>query len=224
MNHTDALQTFAAEKYLLNELPAPIREEFEAHFFECEECAMDVRTGAAFVGQARTELRSASQGASARKTRSLFSFFTLPLAGVLVAAMAVIVVYQNVVTLPQLRGEVATANVPAVVTATSLIGAASRGTDVPSATASKGQPLFLNVDVPTDDRFSSYKLTINDPAGSPAGAIDVSPDQAKNTLLVRMPGNEVRNGTYTLTVEGIQAGAGPAFKLAQYRFRVLNAN
>jgi len=33
MNHTDALQTFAAEKYLLNELPAPIREEFEAHFF-----------------------------------------------------------------------------------------------------------------------------------------------------------------------------------------------
>jgi len=224
MNHTDALQTFAAEKYLLNELPAPAREEFEEHFFECPECAMDVRTGAAFIGQARTELRFVSQSASATRKRSLFSFFTLPLAGVLVAAMAVLVVYQNVVTLPRLRGEVAAANAPAVLSATSLIAAASRGTDLPSATVSKGQPLILNVDVPTDDRFSSYKLTLVDPAGSPAGTIDVSPEQAKNTLLVRLPANQIRDGNYALLVEGMQEGGKPAVRLTQYRFRVLNAN
>ena len=223
MNHSEALQTFAAEKYLLNELSGVQRDEFEEHFFECQECAMDVRSAAAFIAQARTELRPAPQDSPAKR-RSFFTFFSLPLAGVLVAGMAAVVIYQNVVTLPRLRSEVATANAPAIVSATSLIGSASRGTDMPSATASQGKPLFFNVDVPTDDRFSSYQLAFYTPGGSRLDVIDVSPDQAKNTLLVRLPAHEVQNGVYSLSVEGTQGGGKPAVKLAQYRFRVLNAN
>jgi anti-sigma factor RsiW len=223
MNHTDALQTFAAEKYLLNELPAPLRDEFEDHIFECQECAMDVRAGMAFIGQASTELQCAPQSAAAKR-RSFFSILVLPLAGALVTAMAAVVVYQNAVTLPRLRTEVAVASAPAALPATSLIGGATRGAEMPSATVSNGQPLFLYVDVPTDDQFSSYRLAFYDPAGSRTGTIPVSLDQAKNTLLVRLPATGVHNGIYTLAVEGMPGGDKPAVKLAQYRFRVLNGN
>lgn len=224
MNHSEALQTFAAEKYLLNELSGAARDEFEEHFFECQECAMDVRTAAAFIAQARTELRPAPEDSTAVKRRSFFTFFSLPLAGVLVAGMAAVVVYQNVVTLPRLRSEVAAASAPAALSATSLIGSDSRGTDMPSTVVSHGQPLFLNVDVPTDDRFSSYELFFYTPRGSRLDAIGVSPDQAKNTLLVRLPAHDIQNGVYTLAVEGAQGAGKPTVKLAQYRFRVLNGN
>lgn len=223
MNHSEALQTFAAEKYLLNELSGPERDEFEEHFFECEECAMELRTGAAFVGQARTEIRSASLGAPAPRRRS-FSLFTLPLAGVLVAGMAIVVIYQNVVTLPRLRGELALVNAPAVLPATSLVGGASRGTDLPTATVTAGQPLFLNLDVPTDDRFSSYELAFYNPAGLPARTITVSQNQARNTLLIRLPAEEIHKGICTLAIQGVPQGGGPPQKIAQYRFQVLNGN
>ena len=56
MDHGEALQQMAAERYLLNELTPDAREAFEAHFFECSECALDLRAGAAFVEEAKTQL------------------------------------------------------------------------------------------------------------------------------------------------------------------------
>ncbi len=224
MNHVEALQGFAAEKYLLNELPAGLRDEFEEHFFECQECALEVRVGAAFIGQTRTELQSALRSAPVAKRRSFLSMLALPLAGALVTAMAIVVVYQNAVTLPRLRGEVAAADAPAVLQATSLIGGASRGTEVPTATVSTGQPLLFYVDVPTDNRFSSYRLAFHTPSGSVAGTIHVSPEQARNSLLVRLPASEVHSGIYTLAVEGMQESGGLPVELVQYRFRVQNGD
>lgn len=223
MNHNDALQTFAAEKYVLNELAGQERDEFEEHFFECQECALDVRSGAAFIRQARRELEAAPQQAPAPR-RSFFSMFSMPLAGLAMAGLAMVVVYQNAVTLPALRGQLASANAPVVLSTTSLIGGASRGGDLPSVDATGARLLFLNVDVPTDDRFSSYQLKFSDQAGTSEGTVDVSPEQAKNTLLVRLPANGIHDGINTLVIEGVSGGSNPAVKLAQYRFRVLNAH
>jgi hypothetical protein len=47
MTHTEAVQTFAAERYLLDEMSEPERFSFEDHYFSCLECAEDVRAGAA---------------------------------------------------------------------------------------------------------------------------------------------------------------------------------
>jgi hypothetical protein len=150
--------------------------------------------------------------------------FSLPLAGLVMAGLAMVVVYQNAVTLPGLRGQLAVANAPAALSTTSLIGGASRGGDMPSVDAVAGQPLFLNVDVPTDDRYSSYELKFSDEAGAGEGTVPVSPDQAKNTVLVRLPANEIHSGVHTLVIEGVTGSGSPAVKLAQYRFRVLNAH
>jgi anti-sigma factor RsiW len=56
MTHDEAIRVKAAEQYVLGELPLPIRDEFEEHFFDCEECALDVTAAAAFVDNARAAL------------------------------------------------------------------------------------------------------------------------------------------------------------------------
>ncbi len=43
MTHVEAVHTHATERYLLDEMTELEREAFEAHFFECPECADDVK-------------------------------------------------------------------------------------------------------------------------------------------------------------------------------------
>jgi hypothetical protein len=45
MTHADAVRTLAVERYLLDEMPEIERFAFEDHFFDCVECADDLRTG-----------------------------------------------------------------------------------------------------------------------------------------------------------------------------------
>ena len=60
MDHNKAVRLLALERYVLGELPPPLRDEFEAHYFECEECAEDVRAAAEFVDNVRAVLRFAA--------------------------------------------------------------------------------------------------------------------------------------------------------------------
>ncbi len=55
MDHRDALQRSAVERYLLAELSPAERDEFEEHFFDCAECTSDLKTTAAFLDGARAE-------------------------------------------------------------------------------------------------------------------------------------------------------------------------
>ena len=53
MDHNEALRLHAVEKYALGELPPSQRDEFEEHFLECQECALDVNAAAEFeIGRA----------------------------------------------------------------------------------------------------------------------------------------------------------------------------
>ena len=56
MNHDEAIRLKAAEKYLLGELSAELRDQYEDHYFGCAECAQDIRTGAVFIDNARDVL------------------------------------------------------------------------------------------------------------------------------------------------------------------------
>ena len=47
MTHADAVRTLAHERYLLDEMSEIERFAFEDHFFDCIDCADEVRTGSA---------------------------------------------------------------------------------------------------------------------------------------------------------------------------------
>ena len=56
MNHSEAVEMMATERYLLGELSPELREAFEEHYFDCQECALDLRAEAAFVDAAKMQL------------------------------------------------------------------------------------------------------------------------------------------------------------------------
>ena len=43
MDHQEAVRQKATERYLLDELDPELRDQFEEHLFDCQDCALDVR-------------------------------------------------------------------------------------------------------------------------------------------------------------------------------------
>ena len=60
MDHNEALQLQAAEKYVLGELSYALREQYEEHCCECLECMKDLIAAATFVNTARHMCREES--------------------------------------------------------------------------------------------------------------------------------------------------------------------
>ena len=65
MTHQQALDTMAAERYLLDEMTEIEKHAFEEHFFDCADCAHEVRLGE----QIRVEVRSSGMRDSRFGTR-----------------------------------------------------------------------------------------------------------------------------------------------------------
>lgn len=57
MEHDEAVRSRAAERYVSRELSPAEQNAFEEHFFDCRECADDVRFETAFAANARAVLR-----------------------------------------------------------------------------------------------------------------------------------------------------------------------
>ena len=57
MDHDDAIRSHAAERYVAGELAPPECDAFEEHFFDCRECAEEVRWEQIFAANARAVAR-----------------------------------------------------------------------------------------------------------------------------------------------------------------------
>jgi Putative zinc-finger len=206
MNHFESTESRAVEKYLLGEMSPVERDAFEEHFFDCPECAADLRATASFLDTAK---------------RSRFVLQWPVLAWAALAASLLVTAYQNIVVYPHLTREIAQLSAPEVLPSLSLVNGNSRGGGEASAvTVSKAKPFLLLVDVPTQDRFMGYTCSLYSPSGSLAWQVEVSAQEAKDTVSIRVPGVEKVSGTYTLVVRGDadRASTGPAIELAHYRF------
>jgi len=57
MEHDEAIRSLAAERYVARELSPAEQDAFEAHFFDCRECAEDVRFELTFAANVRAVSR-----------------------------------------------------------------------------------------------------------------------------------------------------------------------
>jgi hypothetical protein len=223
MDHQAAIQSTAVEKYLLNEMSSPECDAFEEHYFDCPECAADLRATAAFLDAAKEELKAAPATVpkleAAGKPRSVLQWKPV-LAWTALAASLLVTAYQNIVVYPHLAREVAQLKTPEILPSLSLVSGNSRGAEAPSIAMSKGQPFLLLVDIPTQDRFLSYTCSLYSPSGVPVWHVQVSSQEAKDTVSIRVPAIEKVAGTYTLLVQGDpdRASVGPLVDLAHYHF------
>ncbi len=213
MDHTQVLQLGAVEKYLLNELPPDVRDEFEEHFFDCSDCATDLKATAAFMDAARKELgfqkaaRKPATPIHARQAQMGGRWRSMLIAGALAASLLVLL-YQNVVVYPHYKGEIAQLQTAEILPAISLVGTNSRGgAATPRAVVRQGRPFLMQLDLPTQNRFTSYTCKLYSPSGSVIWQVLVSSERARDTVTISGPAQDNTSGTYTLAVHGNTDGS-----------------
>ena len=218
MDHRQATQLMAVEKYLLQELAGEERDQFEEHFFDCQECATDLGATVAFMEAAKREFRlnPVPKPAVAPKGKSGLAVLRPVIAWSALAASLLVIAYQNVVVYPHFKSEIAELKAPEILPSLSLVNANSRGGQVPEVTVGASRPFLLLLDIPTQDGFSSYTCLLYSPSGSLSWQLDVSPQLAKDTVPVRVPSADKSPGDYTLVVQG-NTDRG-AVDLQRYRF------
>lgn len=222
MDHQQATQLMAVEKYLLQELAPEERDQFEEHFFDCPECATDLGASVAFVEAAKREFRlnPVPKPASAPKGKSGLALLRPAIAWSALAASLLVIAYQNVVVYPHFKSEIAELKAPEMLPSVSLVNDNSRGGQAPAITVAPGHPFLLTLDIPTEDRYSSYTCLLYSPAGSIAWRMEVSAQAARDTVSIRVPSAAGRPGEYTLAVQGnTDRGAAP-INLVRYPFVV----
>jgi hypothetical protein len=220
MDHNEAIQQMIVEKYLLDELSPETREEFEAHFFECRECAEDLRTSAVMIENFKAGLSQETVEKPVRTPaptgeRSGWLAWLRPaLVLPAVAILAGVIVYQNFVTYPQLK---MTANVPQVLPWAS-VSVSARGANTPVITTRPGEGFLLFVNVPPDGRYSSYIAELRDPSGKVDWSLTI-PANSDDSYPVHVPGAQRADGNYTLVVQGV-SGTGEKTAVGQAAFEL----
>jgi hypothetical protein len=235
MNHELVARQRMTERYLLGELEADARQEFEEHFFDCPECALDVRAGALFVEQSKVLLADESQLAGVSRSAptlvpakhvpakpswlaALLGTFKPAFAVPVMAALLAVVGYQNLVTYPQLRLAL---NSPRVLPFAMVnVGSWGGGRTV-FIRPGEGFLLLARISV---DGYPRHVAELYNPAGKlewslpiPSSEPDTSPGQDQYPLQV--PGARRAAGIYTLVVRGLTA-AGESKEVGRSSFEL----
>ncbi len=79
MDHRKAIETKASERYLLNEMTELEQHLFEEHYFSCETCAEDVRTGLLFRETAQSIFAEDRAGQLEKEERAAVATLPQPL-------------------------------------------------------------------------------------------------------------------------------------------------
>jgi hypothetical protein len=232
MDHSEALQQMAAERYLLNELTPDAREAFETHLFECPECALDLRAGVAFIDEAKTQLPELTRVSPAPaptqsrepkiKREWWLSWLQPAFAAPVFATLILVIGYQNLVTYPALR---ASADQPRLLPWTPLHGATRGGAQL-TITADRRHGVAFPVDLPPQPSmgaYASYSFELLDPQGKLAwtGSASAPADEAGESqrLSLVIPGAKLQNGAYTVSVSGV-AAHGERTEIDKYVFEL----
>ncbi len=217
MDHSEAIEQMAAERYLLDEMTPEARDAFEEHAFDCPECALDLRAGAAFVAEAKTQLPTLSSPSSQPglsspvkpplKKRN-WSFWWQPAFAVpAFAVMLGVIAFQNLATIPTLRR---TADEPRILRSTS-IHTGTRGSAHVTVPADRTQGLVLSIELPQASTYASYDFDLYDPSGKRVwskAVTNIPSSDDDGTVSLVIPGAGLLQGAYTLDVSGITAQGG----------------
>lgn len=212
MEHTEAIQTNAPDRYVLGQLSAAEADAFEEHYFDCTACAEDVRLGMSIMEGGRRLVREEVEPAASPApvapvvsidSHSRRGFRWIPAAAV--AAMMAIPI--NVALLMRMQSAATT-----VIPVAALNPAdALRTSDVLVFSERSGDEPFLVTDtfsfnVPTtDEQYSDYTVQILDAAGKVVSEKRY-PSQLVDQRPLSVDARVLQPGSYQLVIFGI----GPA--------------
>lgn len=225
MDHNEAVRLHAAEKYLLGEFNPAQRDEYEEHYFDCPECAEELKVTVAFVESAKQVAREIVRAADSKgfmpPPRGWFAWLKPAFAIPVFAALVVLVGYQNGVTIPRLKQKSARAVTAQVFQSLSLLGAGARGERTSSPTiAIRPDELFaLEVDMPGNSA-DGYVCQVVDQGGRSRLSVSISAEEAKNTVHVKVPAGVLEPGKYNFVIFRGKTAAKDANAVSQIPFTV----
>ena len=223
MDHSQAIESQAAERYLLGELSAGEAEAFELHYFECPHCAAAVEAATQFIANARAAWREPKSAAGGERAhgRSLWNVaawrprlaFALPMAAA--AVLGIVALYQGLIELPGMRQALDSAR---VLPAFQLTGAA-RGEE-PQIRVPRGTPsVALSEDIPPDVHFPLYICILTSGGRSVFRVLAPAP-AAGQPITLLVPVRELRPGEYQLAIYGPGGGEGDRITTYSFQFQV----
>jgi hypothetical protein len=229
MDHLEALRMQASEKYVLGELSPDVREQFEEHYFDCAECAEDVKAAFTFVRATREVLGEQAapttivvkEPAVPSRWRSWFR----PV--VFVPAMAALVLsigYLAWSPRPQVV-EITEAGKGLVSSPAFGLRGGDRLENEKTVVQVHGQESFqLHFDfIPAQDHdFSSYIGEIQDRSARVLLQFAIPRDRINKEVDLVVPAGLLRSGEYTLAVFGREASTSPKTPVAKFAFAVHN--
>ncbi len=234
MDHAQAVEIKATERYLLDDMSPETREEFEEHLFDCAECTLDLRAAAAFVDEATLQLPgllAADEVAAApvpaapvplapapapqripvvdKKSRDWFGWLRAAFAVPVFAALLLVIAYQNIAVIPALH---LAASQPSLMPWTTLHSGTRAGGHTPvAAQRSRGAVLLVDLPPAQSGELASagYRLSLLNPEGKQvySGTISAADASAAGSVSLFLPGKGLEEGAYTLTISS--NGANP---------------
>ncbi len=211
MDHAVAVDRKMTERYLLGELDPQACQEFEEHFFDCPECALDVRTAALFIEHSKSSLAKESEPVAALSPAArpvlpkpvlskpgwlawLRPAFAAPVLALLLAVIG----YQNLVIYP--RQQQALARPQVLPSAFLSIGAMGPG-EQPISIAPE-QSFLLLVRIPPDS-YPRHTAELYNPAGKLEWSLTLPSSSTQDQWPLQVPGAKRESGSYSLVVRGL---------------------
>ena len=201
MDHLQAHDEHLAERYLLREMSAAEAEDFERHYFECEECAAAVEAGEILRANARAVIAERPAISEERQTLwdRLSRWWGQPAIFLPVAASLLLgglALYQGAVTIPALRRAAGAAR---VLPAFQLLGA-SRGEAQRIAIAQGTDAFAVAADIPPDAHFAQYLCELTSSGGQVLFQLTAAAPVAGQPITILVPSGNLRAGSFQLSV------------------------
>jgi len=224
MNHQEAENTKATERYLLREMTNEERMAFEDHYLDCAQCLEAVTFGADFLdsGHELAEEKGVQQSAALPWYRRMFSALRLMLkpapaiALTAAVALAVFSAYQQKRITNQ-QNLIADLKAPSQEFRYVVSGAQRRGSN--AIVLSRNERLSLLINFVPKHEFTSYRAEITGP-GLPTGySVPVAVTEQDYSVMVSLPAAVLKGGDYQVNFLGRVEG-GEETRLVSNSFEV----
>jgi hypothetical protein len=211
MEHSEAMSSNAAERYLLGDLGEAEAESFEDHFFECRICGEEIREG--------TRALEALQ-AVAREDRPdpavVVPFKPRPSRWLGQAVAALLTIGISVSLIFNYLRPITTQ----IEFATLDLNAPTRAAAEPEPSVPAGnKPLLLRIDVPSEPPYPRYVLSVRDKRGDKVMTSKSVPAAETEERVLLLLSVLPAVGSYEVVIEGVR-GDGNRSKITTRSFQV----
>jgi|SRR5580692_1701147 hypothetical protein len=208
MDHLDAKRLQAAEKYVLGELAPELRDEYEEHYFDCADCAEDVKAASAFVGASKEIFRDEpapvvrvpAANPAPGGFSGWFAWLRPAIAVPVMASLVAIIAFQAVTGRSE-KDRSAVSEAQAFQSSFRVQGSTRGAGEITKISVGPKEAFGLDFDFIPSSMSLSYEGRILDESGKSILKISLPGDLANKELHLAIPGGLLSSEQYTLVVD-----------------------